>query len=211
MWVKNFGTRNLGSARRVAGMRAVSQRWGRRTSVLPGGVGITTNMFDAVEEFLQDFSQSISAFRYGEMALVQLLAKTSQGFAQGMSRGPVDPMQQNPAAAWRIPVRRITSRYYQGWKVRRIAPNVWEMYNEVREAYFIEYGIHPSPTPRRMRRPIRKLSAMKTLRFVEQTRAAHRLLDLSLGARGRGLARQMPQSPGATWWTGATPEIRFTP
>jgi hypothetical protein len=206
--LKNYGGRNVRSTRAAGGMRAPSQRWPSRTSILPGGVGITTNMFDAVEEFLEDFGHSINAFRYGEMALVQLLAKTSQGFAQGMSRGPVDPRMTNTAAAWRMPVRRITSRYYQGWKVRRIAPNIWEMYNEAREAYFIEYGIHPSPN--RIRRPIRKLAALKTLNFAAQTRVAHRLLDMSLGGKGRGLARTMPQSPGASFWTGFTPEIRFT-
>lgn len=204
-WVKEYGRRNVSSTRTSMGLRGGAQRWPGRTSVLPGGVGITTNMFEAVEEFLEDFSTSISAFRYGEMALVQLLAKTSQGFAQSMSRGPVDPQEKNPAAAWRIPVRRITSRYYQGWKVRRIAPNIWEMYNEAREAYFIEYGIHPSPN--RIRRPIRKLAYIKTLKFAEQTRVAHRLLDLSLGYPSK---RVMPQSPGASFWTGFTPQINFT-
>src|SRR5687767_3334467 len=169
-WVKEYGRRNVMASRRPVGMRAGAQRWGSRTSVLPGAVGITTNMFDVVEEFLQDFRHSISAFRYGEQALVMLLAKTSQGYAQQMSRGPVDPREQRPSAAWRIPVRRITSRYYQGWKVRRIAPNIWEMYNDAREAYFIEYGI--SPSPRRIRRPIRKLAYIKTVKFVASSKVA---------------------------------------
>ena len=70
-WVKYFGSRNLSSGQRRNAMsiRTGPQLWGRRTSVLPGGVGVTTNMFNAVEEFLQDFGQSINNFRYGEQAL----------------------------------------------------------------------------------------------------------------------------------------------
>jgi hypothetical protein len=141
-------------------------------------------MYDVVEEFLQDFRYAPMQFQYGEAAMVMLLAKTSQGFAQSMSRGPVDPLQKNPAAAWRIPVRRISSRYYQGWKVRRLAPNIWEVYNESREAFFIELGIHPSSTPRKRPRRIRTHAYIKTLQFAKQTNMAHRILDLSLGARG---------------------------
>ncbi len=137
-------------------------------------------------------------WQYGEQAMVMLLAKTSQGFAQGMSRGIFDP-RQTSGQAWRIPVRRITSRYYQGWKVKRIAPNIWELYNEAREAYFIEFGIHPSPN--RVRRPVRKLAAMKTIRFAQNTKMGYRILDSVFGrppGTQGGIAyysRLFPQSP----------------
>lgn len=188
-----------------------SQRWpsghGPSRNVIPGGVGITSNMYDAVEEFLRDFRYAPRQFQYGEAALVQLLAKTSQGYAQALSRGPnvgprggsqmrltgrtfvtdsggvSTPRPKWSSQAWRIPVRRITSRYYQGWKVKRLAPNVWEVYNESREAFFIEIGAHPTSTRKRPRR-IRTYAYLRTLRFVKTTNAAHRILDLSLGARG---------------------------
>lgn len=213
-WVKNFPKTSAGA-----------QRWTNRGQPRGGFVGITTNMFDAVEEFLQDFRHSMLNWQYGEQALVMLLAKTSQGFAQQMSRGPnvgpsggsqmeltgrrfvVDssgtatPSPQWRGQAWRIPVRRITSRYYQGWKVRRIAPNIWELYNESREAYFIEFGIHPT-SPYRVRRPVRKMAALKTIRFAQQTKAGHRILDSVFGnppGTQAGIAyytRLFPQSPG---------------
>lgn len=212
-WVKNFGTRNAIS-RKPSGYRGpTQQKWPSRTSVIPGGVGITTNMFNAIEEFLADFSGNAERFRYGEQAMVMLLARTNLGFAQAMSRGPVDPGQTGQSFggykyvgspgggiqkvpqwgsghAWKIPVRRITSRYYHGWKVKRIAPNIWEVYNESREAYFIEYGIHPT-SPNAVPRRIRKKSALRTLHFAAQTNMAHRMLDGVFGPRtGAAFAAQ---------------------
>jgi hypothetical protein len=63
------------------------------------------------------------------------------------------------------------------------------LYNDSREAYYIEFGIHPTGSIRateaghifvmRVRRPIRKLSLKKTLAFVDSTRAAHRIWEVS--------------------------------
>jgi hypothetical protein len=116
-------------------------------------------------------------------------------FIAGQS-GPATPQPIYRDAAWKIPVRRITQRYYKGWKVRRLAPGAWILYNDSREAYFIEFGIHPrgkfssiektkagaSPHGyfvKRVRRPIRKLSLMKTLRFMDQSRAGERIWEAS--------------------------------
>lgn len=118
-----------------------------------------------------------------------LMAYTNQGFAKRMSAGPVDPQMRRPSAAWKIPVRRITSRYYQGWKVKRLAPGLWMLFNDSREAYYIEYGIHPTGSLRatekghlfvmRVRRPIRKLSLKKTLAFVDESQAGARVWETS--------------------------------
>jgi hypothetical protein len=50
----------------------------------------------------------------------------------------------------------------------------WQLYNDSREAYFIEFGINPH-SYRRVRRPIRKLSLMRTLRFAQGTGVYHRI------------------------------------
>jgi hypothetical protein len=104
----------------------------------------------------------------------------------GQSSGPSTPQPRykHDDAAWKIPVRRITENYYNGWKVKRIAPSLWALINDSREAFFIEFGIHPSGMrvegkggkyylkgSRRVRRPIRKLSLKRTLAFVDQSRA----------------------------------------
>jgi len=130
--------------------------------------------------------------RWGMNALVMLMARTNQAFAQEMSRGPNDPQERLNNAAWKLPVRRITSRYYKGWKVRRLAPGVWMLYNDTREAYYLEYGINHVGAgftvsyrdgrtyikgSRRVRRPVRKLSLIKTLKFMDTTRTGERVWE----------------------------------
>jgi len=105
--------------------------------------------------------------------LVRFMAYTNLGIAQKMSLGPHDPNQANTAYAWKIPVRRISGRYFFGWKVRRRGLGVWQLYNDSREAFFIEYGIHTSN--RRVRRPIRKLSLIRTMKFMMKTEVYHRV------------------------------------
>jgi len=162
-------------------------------SALGGGVfRISPETYESIEEWIQAAEQSGRNIRFGMNALAMLMARTNQAIAMEMSRGPNDPQERLPNAAWQIPVRRITSRYYKGWKVNRLAPGVWMLYNDTREAFFIEYGInHVGPgmtvtyrdgrtyikSSRRVRRPIRKLSLIKTLRFVDQTRTGERVWE----------------------------------
>lgn len=154
---------------------------------------INPRIFDEIDDWIRAAEISGQNVRFGMNVLTSLLARTNQAFAQEMSRGPYDPQERKPDAAWKIPVRRITSRYYQGWKVRRLAPAVWMLYNDSREAYYIEFGINhvghgTTVTYRdgrtyikgsaRVRRPIRKMSLIKTLRFVESTRVNDRVWEL---------------------------------
>lgn len=118
-----------------------------------------------VKNWMEDLDATSRRFQYQFGVLAQILARANQRFAREMSAGPIDPRQENRHAAWKIPVRRITGFYYQGWFVRRVAPGIWQLYNPTREAYFIEYGIHTSE--RRVRRPIRKLSLIRTLRWAD--------------------------------------------
>jgi hypothetical protein len=124
--------------------------------------------------------------------LARTMALVNQMFARRMSFGPHDPWQRQPEEAWRMPsagIRRITENYYFGWQVKYSGPGWWTLYNNSREAYFIEFGIHTSN--RRVRRPVRKLSQLKTLRYMMTTQAYHRVWsDIYMGPR-RGKGRKI--------------------
>lgn len=130
--------------------------------------------------------------------LVLAMALVNQGEARKMSFGPYDPTgRKNPGAAWGMPVRRISENYYLGWKIRQIRPGVVQLYNDSREAYFIEFGINWLGAGRRVRRPIRKLSLLKTLRILEQTNVYDRVWASIFIHKGKGYGfTQRVQSPG---------------
>jgi hypothetical protein len=160
----------------------------------------TAETFRGIEAAIQWAEVEVPRqLRYKMNELCFHMAILNQGFARKMSYGPSDPSggatefheltghkisglggfsKQGPTyksspAAWQIPVRRITGRYYLGWKVRSIGVATWQLYNDSREAYYIEFGIHTSL--RRVRRPIRKLSLMQTMNFMMRTEAYHRI------------------------------------
>lgn len=133
--------------------------------------------------------------------LVKLMAILNQGVAREMSWGVSDPQEKNPSAAWRLPVRRISGRYYMGWKVRSVRQGVAELYNNSREAYFIEFGINWLGAGRRVRRPIRKLSLNRTMKLMMTTQAYHRIWTGIFADPRRRFNRgvgftQIVQSPG---------------
>src|SRR5580765_620479 len=168
---------------------------------------IRTSLLDQIEDYINDLESTKQSVAPGMEILTQVLAYTNLSFAQALSRGPVDPKMQNRKAAWKLPVRRITGRYYKGWKVRRVARGAYLVYNLSREAYFIEHGIHPTGSSRqtkirgpggyrggtnfimRVRRPVGKMSVIKTLRFADQSRVSHRVLEVVLE----------PMRPGRTY------------
>lgn len=124
--------------------------------------------------------------------LARRMALINQMYARKMSFGPSDPYQRQPEQAWRMPgsgIRRISGNYYISWKVKNSGPGWWTLYNDSREAYFIEFGIHVSN--RRVRRPVRKLSQIKTLKYMMSTQAYHRVWsDIYLDPR-RGKRRKI--------------------
>lgn len=170
-------------------------------------VFIRSSTFDQIDDFIRDLQMVGRSIQPGMEILTSMLAYTNQSFAQRMSAGPIDPTMRMKSAAWKIPVRRITGRYYKGWKTKRLKPGLWMVYNDSREAYYIEHGIHPHGTKAyrkdggtyriRVRRPVGKLSVIKTLRFVDQTRVSDRVLETVIEpmrpgrkytARGQGIA-----------------------
>jgi len=155
-------------------------RWGARSGVIPGAFGIDRRTFDDIDRIVRDLDQNLKAFHQGENLLIHLLAKTQQGVAQAKSRGMVDPSGQ-AGKAWGIPVRRISEDYYKGWKIKKIAHGIWMTYNDSREAFFIEFAINPRATGA-VRRPILKMSAVATLRFIQRTRLVERFTASTIGA-----------------------------
>jgi hypothetical protein len=154
--------------------------------VYEGNVKTMTQYANELFSWRMQLEQAQKKLPYSMNALAQILARVDQRYSFEKSAGPVDPRQQNASAAWKIPVRRITSHYFQGWYVRRLAPGTWAVYNPTREAYYIEYGIHTSG--RRVRRPIRKLSLIATLKFADRHRVGQYVWESIFGhLRNRGV------------------------
>lgn len=139
-----------------------------------------TSIFEAIENYIK-WCQLVPRKMPGAMdMLCRQLSYAHLAFAQADSLGPVDPRQEHPELAWQRPVRRISGRFFFGWKARRITRGLWESYNDSREAFFIEFGIHRNPhtgqvSPRRIRRPINKLALKKTLQFMAKSAVVDRV------------------------------------
>ena len=150
-------------------------------------ISIHPIMFEQLEERILEAKLMPSRMIPALDILCHIMAITNQGIAQDMSAGPYDPTEARPELAWRTPeqrIRRISEKYYLGWKVRRLGIGKWMLYNDSREAFFIEFGIHPSP--RRVRRPVRKLSLIKTLKALSTTGVYHRIwANIYIGPGGK--------------------------
>jgi hypothetical protein len=165
---------------------------------------IGPELFNGIENYLRWAEGVPGRLRVGMDVLVRFMAYVNMGYAQRYAAGPVDPRQQRPELAWKLPVRRITGRYFFGWKVRRMGLGIWQLYNDSREAFYIEFGIHRNPVTgqpaaRRQRRPIQKLSLLRTVKFLEATEVYNRVWASVVmpppGQRvGRGFTWQL-QSP----------------
>jgi len=172
-----------------------------------GLVEITPQSIKALEEYIRWMEIEVPQKLPIEMnKLVAYMAYTNQSFARRMAYGPYDPSAHHPELAWRSPaqgIRRITQRYYLGWRVRKIGMAHYMLYNSSREAYFIEFGVsrvgfggRRDVPLRRIRRPVRKLSLLKTLRFMAQTQAAHRIwADMFTSSHAVGGFTQNVQAP----------------
>jgi hypothetical protein len=170
------------------------------------GLHITTDTFNGIEEYIRWAQSRPREFPRAMNLLIRFMAYTDQGFSQRMSAGVYDPREEKPALAWKIPVRRITEKYFLGWKTKKVTQGVWQVYNDSRAAFYVEFGIHVSGS--RVRRPIRKLALKKTMEAMMRTHAFHRCWceiyqDQRRGKRhmGRGFT-QTVQSPGKGGFTG---------
>lgn len=132
-----------------------------------------------IERFIADNTESAIKSFIGVDMLVRTMATIVRAYAQQKSGGPVAPGQRSvPALAYRIPVQRITGRYFAGWYVRRVGPMSYFIGNNQKEAYLIETGLHM-----RVRRPILKMSLIAMLKFFENSRTEQRFLPSMLAYR----------------------------
>ena len=167
-------------------------------------MGPTQETANALEDFIRWCEEEVpTQLMFGMSKLALFMALTNQKEARKLSFGPYDPSMEHPEDAWQLPVRRITQAYYLGWKVRMIGPGIAQLYNDSREAFFIEFGINWLGEGRRVRRPVRKLSLIKTLRQLETTHIYHRIWSQVFIHKGKGFGfTQHVQSPGGAYVTG---------
>jgi hypothetical protein len=145
----------------------------------PGSFGITLASIRQIEDYMIDNQFSRDKLRYGMDVLIRTLIHVVQSEARKRSAGPVAPRWRSvPAFAYKIPVQRITGRYYQGWTIRRVRNAHWMLYNDAYEAWLIEYGINM-----RVRRPILKQSFMAMLQFIQTTRTGDLFVDWVMAPR----------------------------
>lgn len=129
--------------------------------------------------------------------LVYAMALINQGYSRKMSFGPMDAGGKRSELAWQLPVRRITQAYYLGWKLRKVGPAIYQVYNDSREAYFIEFGINWRGGNRRVRRPVRKLATRQMMTYMASTQAFHRIwVDVFRSRKHHAGFTQIIQSPG---------------
>lgn len=153
---------------------------------------------DGIEDAIRWAEDEVPGNLRREMdRLVYAMALANQAYSRRMSFGPLDPGGKRTELAWQLPVRRITESYYLSWKLRRVSPAVYQVYNDSREAYFIEFGINWLGAGRRVRRPVRKLATIKMMRYMQSTSAFHRMwVDVFRSRKHHAGFTQIIQSPG---------------
>lgn len=128
-------------------------------------------------DYAMDFRENADMFRFAVDKIIGMYALISLAGAQKRSLGPVDPQMTRAAAAWKIPVRRISGMYFLGWEVKHMGIGVYMLTNNSREAYYIEFGINHVGTGAqgsngmrlRIRRPVMKLSVLEALKIIQAT------------------------------------------
>jgi len=145
-----------------------------------GVVELTKGSLEAIEDYIlwcENVAQRKLPAAMDILARfgVMLAGAYAQKYSAGVHKHPGDT-----ARSWIMPVPRITNRYFLGWRVARVRQGTWMLTNDSREAYYIEYGIHRNPhtgqvAPRRIRRPIFKLSFLRMMEAFQETAVAHRI------------------------------------
>lgn len=145
--------------------------WARGVE-FPRSFAISRKTFRELEEWQADNIASAEKAKYGLDLMMRLCILVTKAEVQKRSFGPVAPNQRsNPALAYKIPVQRITGRYFAGWQVVKTARG-WMLKNDEIEAYLIETGLY-----QRVRRPILKMSVISMLRFIQTTGTADHFAD----------------------------------
>jgi len=116
---------------------------------------------------------------WADHMLAKTMAMVAGGMAQKRSAG-IKRAPQDTTRSWKMPVPRVTSKYFMGWRIKRVSNEAYLLTNDSREAYFIEFGIHRNPrtgqpSPRRIRRPVLKLSVLEMLKMIYASPIGHRV------------------------------------
>jgi len=160
-------------------MPRATPSWARGSGSPGTGFKVTPESFNRIVRFMEQNEESVVKAREGMDLLVQLMAVFTRSEAMKKSQGPVAARRRsNPAMAYRIPVQRITGRYYASWYVRRAGSGRWRVGNDSFEAVLIENGIF-----QRVRRPILKMSVLSMLRYVQQTQVATKYMQSVINVR----------------------------
>jgi hypothetical protein len=181
-------------------------------------MAITPRSVAAIEQYIRWAESEVPQHLPIAMdSLVHRMALVNQSEARKMAYGPYDPQERSPSQAWRTPgqgIRRISEAYYLGWRVKKVGLANYILFNASREAYFIEYGVSQvgfggsrHVPHRRIRRPVRKLSLLRTMEFMKTTQAYHRVwVDIFRSRHAHGGFTQIIQSPagGHGLWENAT-------
>lgn len=173
---------------------------------------ISRRTFEELEDWMRDNAAAEKDFATGMNALVAMMAYTIKGAAQKKTMGVVDRRATNTALAYKIPVRRITGRLFAGWKVSRLGPARYMVYNDDRAAWVLEEDIDQR-SGRRMRRPILKLSVMQMLKLIQTTRTAERMVDSVMKPRrnGKGQFQSFQARMAGTAMTGVIGPTGYLP
>lgn len=143
------------------------------------GFTIGRKTFEEIEDFIRDNHASAEKVKFGINSLANAMVLVIKGEAQKRSGGPVAARKRsNPALAYRIPVQRITGRYFAGWMIKKLGSGHYLIYNDSVEAFLIETGLY-----QRVRRPILKMSLMSMLALLQTTRTAERFVDWVMAPR----------------------------
>lgn len=147
------------------------------------GTAISRKTFNDLEDLMRSFQVGSQQFNAVADVAAELLAHTTKGYAEryylGPATRPSDARRSLGAPAWTIPVRRLTGHTFAGWQVKRVGPGMWQTFNDERGAFMVEHGIVRGGGG--VRRPILKLSIVKTLRMAAATRMGTRLMADTLG------------------------------
>lgn len=150
----------------------------------PGAFGITRQSFDEIDTLIRSMKTGTREFNAAMDLAAELLAGTSKAFVQMYYAGPRAPSrgtaQGYTPSSFGFPIRQVTGRTLRGWRMRRVAPGVWETFNEERGAYMVEYGIVRGGGGV-ARRPLKR-SGVATLRFIQRTRFAQRIMADTFGS-----------------------------
>lgn len=142
-------------------------------------VSLTPETFEMLEDMALWAANLPKKLAQYDDILASVLAMLAGSFAQKYSAG-WHRRPEDTARAWAMPVPRITERYFLSWRIQRLARGTWMLTNDSREAFYIEYGIHRNPVTgqvaaRRIRRPIFKLTLLRTMEYVQGTAIGHRV------------------------------------